>query len=33
LEQLLGHATRQKIITRSVSVDDLFAAGSLDLLG
>ena len=33
LEQLLGHATRQKIITRSVSVDDLFAPGSLDLLG
>jgi len=33
LEQLLSHAQKQKIITRAVSVDELFAPATLDLIG
>lgn len=33
LEQLIGHAVTQRIIDRPVTVDDLFAAGTHDLVG
>ena len=33
LEQLMGHALDQGILRREVAVDDLFAAGSRDLVG